>query len=456
MARHLRSCLFLLDFLSINLLFFAGLNSLFTGMDSDKLLAFVLLSNVWWYFIAKFFTVYKNLTTRSSVKHYTLFAKALAVFLVVTLFRFSASFKYSIINSFYFYKEFFVYAAAISSAMIIGRILLFMYRRRERENLSKNFNTIIIGHNSFAESLKKTDFIESFGIFGAYNIHPNKLKNITENRIIAAKRLLKIDNLQNVILCDDAVDRVNFEEIMTIANRNMIRIYVIPDLKGVDLNTSRLVSFKGIPMIKSISEPLEEKENRIYKRTFDIVFSALVIVFILSWLYPLVALLVKITDPGPILFKQKRSGHLNRDFYCLKFRSMKVNGEADNKIASKNDSRVTALGAFLRKTSIDELPQFINVLIGDMSVVGPRPHMVSQTSKYSELVQKYMIRHYVKPGITGWAQVMGSRGEIRNDDDMEQRIQKDTWYIQNWSLMLDIKIVFLTLFNIVKGDKQAY
>ena len=135
---------------------------------------------------------------------------------------------------------------------------------------------------------------------------------------------------------------------------------------------------------------------------------------------------------------------------------MKVNSESDFKTASKSDSRITKTGAWLRKTSIDELPQFINVFIGDMSIIGPRPHMLSQTETYSDLVKKYMIRHFVKPGISGWAQVMGSRGEIRSLQDMEDRIEKDIWYVHHWSLILDIKIIFLTVYNIVKGDKQAY
>ncbi|WP_307456220.1 sugar transferase [Chryseobacterium sp. SORGH_AS_0447] len=156
------------------------------------------------------------------------------------------------------------------------------------------------------------------------------------------------------------------------------------------------------------------------------------------------------------LFIQKRSGLNNVPFNCLKFRSMKSNRNADLQVAKKNDARITKFGAFMRKTSIDELPQFINVFLGDMSVVGPRPHMLSQTEMYSKITKKYMTRHIVKPGITGWAQVMGSRGEIFSLKDMEKRIEKDIWYIQNWSFFLDMKIIFLTLYNIVKGDDQAY
>ena len=207
----------------------------------------------------------------------------------------------------------------------------------------------------------------------------------------------------------------------------------------------------GVPIIKSMPEPLENYENQIIKRTFDIVFSSLVIIFLLSWLIPLLGILIKLDSKGPIFFAQKRSGLKNEHFYCLKFRSMKVNKLANQKMATKNDDRITKLGLFLRKTSIDELPQFLNVFVGNMSIVGPRPHMISQTKKYSKILDQYMVRHLIKPGITGWAQVMGARGEIYKDEDMNKRIKKDIWYIQNWSLFLDFKIIFLTVFVVIGG-----
>jgi len=205
-----------------------------------------------------------------------------------------------------------------------------------------------------------------------------------------------------------------------------------------------------------MKEPLSDPKKQILKRTFDIVFSLLVIVFLLSWLIPLVAIIIKIESNESVFFLQKRSGYKNIPFNCIKFRSMASNKQADFQTAKKNDARVTKFGAFMRKTSIDELPQFINVFLGDMSVVGPRPHMLSQTDMYSKITKKYMTRHMVKPGITGWAQVMGARGEIFTDKDMERRIEKDIWYLQNWSFFLDMKIIFLTLYNIVRGDEQAY
>ena len=160
--------------------------------------------------------------------------------------------------------------------------------------------------------------------------------------------------------------------------------------------------------------------------------------------------------PGPVFFKQKRTGFDGRDFYCYKFRSMKVNVDSDKVQATKDDPRITAFGKFLRHSNIDELPQFINVLKGDMSIVGPRPHMLAHTEYYSDQISDYMIRHYVKPGITGWAQTHGERGETRRVEDMERRVRKDIWYVEHWSFWLDIQIIFKTALDVIKGDEKAY
>jgi putative colanic acid biosynthesis UDP-glucose lipid carrier transferase len=197
-------------------------------------------------------------------------------------------------------------------------------------------------------------------------------------------------------------------------------------------------------------------DDRVVKRLFDIAFSLFVIVFIFSWLYPILALLIKLESPGPVIFKQERSGRNNVQFYCYKFRSMRVNDECHLKQASKNDCRITRIGRILRKTSLDELPQFFNVLLGNMSVVGPRPHMLKHTEHYREVVDQYMVRHYMKPGITGWAQVNGYRGETIELGLMEKRVEHDIWYMENWSALLDIKIVMLTVLNVIKGEKNAY
>ena len=193
-----------------------------------------------------------------------------------------------------------------------------------------------------------------------------------------------------------------------------------------------------------------------FKRLFDIVFSLLIIIFIFSWLFPILAILIKLESKGPVFFIQVRTGRNNIHFKCYKFRSMRLNNDADKKQATRNDHRITRIGSFLRKTSLDELPQFFNVLIGDMSIVGPRPHMLHHTEEYSQLTDKFKTRNLLKPGITGWAQICGLRGEVANTEAMLKRVDADVWYLKNWSFLLDLKIIFLTFWITLKGDKNAY
>ncbi len=237
---------------------------------------------------------------------------------------------------------------------------------------------------------------------------------------------------------------------------NFVRFFSVPNVRNYLKRTMQLELVGEIPVLSIREDPFSSLTNRIIKRVFDIVFSGLVMIPFWLLIYPVVAIVTKLTSPGPVFFKQKRNGLNGEEFYCYKFRSMKVNTDADNVQATKDDPRKTPWGNFLRKSSIDELPQFINVIKGEMSVVGPRPHMVKHTREYSELIDKYMVRHWVKPGITGWAQVNGARGETKELWQMEDRIQKDIWYIENWTIWLDIRIIFLTVWNALVGDKQAY
>jgi lipopolysaccharide/colanic/teichoic acid biosynthesis glycosyltransferase len=201
---------------------------------------------------------------------------------------------------------------------------------------------------------------------------------------------------------------------------------------------------------------LDDVKNRVVKRGFDILFSFAFIVFILSWLYPLLAILIKLDSKGPILFRQPRTGKGNNDFLCYKFRTMKVNSDSDKVQASRGDSRITRFGRFLRRTSLDEFPQFFNVFMGDMSVVGPRPHMLSHTREYSKRVEKFMARHFVKPGITGLAQAKGYRGETKELLQMKNRVKLDRFYVENWSLLFDIKILMLTAVTLYKERDKAF
>lgn len=244
--------------------------------------------------------------------------------------------------------------------------------------------------------------------------------------------------------------------VLAYCESHLIRFYDIPSTFNYLKHTMAIDVMAGTPVLSIHNEPLESPVNRFIKRTFDVGFSLLVIVLVLPWVFLIFGTWIKLSSPGPILFRQKRSGLGGKEFWCLKFRSMRVNADSDKLQATKHDPRKTRVGEFMRKTSIDELPQFLNVLRGDMSIVGPRPHMLRHTEEYSRIISSYMVRHFVKPGITGYAQVTGYRGETSELWQMEGRVQRDIWYIEHWSLALDLLIIFKTISNAIVGEEKAY
>lgn len=244
-------------------------------------------------------------------------------------------------------------------------------------------------------------------------------------------------------------------KIMRFCDKNVVHFYYLPRLFGEYKLHLDSKNFMGKTVYTNHREPLSSISNRILKRAFDIAVSGIICLCFLPFI-PIIALIIKIQSPGPIFFRQARTGLNGDTFMCLKFRSMHVNKDSDKAQATKNDPRKFAFGNFMRKTNIDEFPQFINVLKGDMSIVGPRPHMLYHTEVYGSLIDKYMVRHFSKPGITGWAQVTGFRGETKELWQMEERIKRDIWYIENWSFWLDIRIILLTAKSIICPDKNAY
>jgi putative colanic acid biosynthesis UDP-glucose lipid carrier transferase len=240
------------------------------------------------------------------------------------------------------------------------------------------------------------------------------------------------------------------------AEKSFIRFKFVPDFKTY-INCDFHVDLEeGIPVLSLHREPLDDMTNRIKKRFFDIAFSAFVIVFFLSWIIPILAMLIKMDSKGPVFFKQSRTGKNNRSFVCLKLRTLQVNDLADTLQVTRSDSRITRLGRFLRKSNLDELPQFFNVLAGSMSIVGSRPHMLKHTTEYSGNYNKYMIRHYLKPGITGWAQINGHRGEINRPEQLKDRVEHDIWYLENWDIWLDVDIIYRTFFTTITGNTNAF
>ncbi len=276
---------------------------------------------------------------------------------------------------------------------------------------------------------------------------------------VEAVRAFVVQNKIDILYCAlPGTRKQEITELMEFCERNTIRFRVIPSADSFIpvVKTSDLEFHGSVPVSKLRKEPLDRAVNRRLKRAFDILFSASVILFVFTWLFPLLAILIKLSSRGPVLFKQMRLGRDNQEFVCWKFRSMRMNKEADSKQATKDDPRVTGIGRFLRRSNLDEMPQFINVLLGHMSVVGPRPHPLRLNEQYRDIIDKYMVRHFVRPGITGWAQVNGLRGETRTPELMERRVELDVWYLENWSFWLDLRIVVKTVTNMFGRDEMAY
>jgi len=242
-------------------------------------------------------------------------------------------------------------------------------------------------------------------------------------------------------------ESVKGKEYLRICTKKGIRMSFIPENQRWNKSHINSDSVESMEVVNPQEIPLDDVYARLFKRSFDLLFSLFLIIVVFSWLFPILAIVIKLSSKGPVFFVQKRTGINNKIFNCLKFRSMKVNDQADTKQATCNDVRITRIGKFLRCSNMDELPQFINVLLGDMSVSGPRPHMLKHTDQYAQLIDQYMVRQYVKPGITGWAQVNGYRGETDELWKMEQRVKHDIEYLENWNFWWDLKIIFNTVLN---------
>ncbi|HEX8041195.1 MAG TPA: exopolysaccharide biosynthesis polyprenyl glycosylphosphotransferase [Chryseosolibacter sp.] len=320
---------------------------------------------------------------------------------------------------------------------------------------------VIVGTTRSGRALY--DFFTSGGpsgyIFrGFFDDYPNPL--------IVNRKLVKgtIDDLMTYCQ-QESIDEIYYtlplahgdllDRLSKFADDNCIYFRIASDFSEVVRNSHNVYLYNSVAVSTTRKEPLRIGVNAAVKRIFDVVFSSIVIFGIFPFIVPFIALAIKLDSPGPVIFKQLRPGKRNKLFDCYKFRTMRVNNSTE-RMATKNDSRITKVGAFLRKTSLDELPQFVNVLLGSMSVVGPRPNLVSQLEEYSRTLRKYKVRHFVTPGITGYAQVNGYRGEIKEKGSMEKRVDMDVAYMENWSLMLDVKIILQTMGKIIHGDKQAY
>ena len=329
-----------------------------------------------------------------------------------------------------------------------------------------NRKVMIIGAGESAQEFKtmlehKIEY--GYQFLGFFDDEPKKYKQDIQKHIIGtindAKEYAVTHEIDEIFCALNYNDEEKIKDLIHFGDENLIRVKIVPDLSRFlthHLNKVEIDYYGQIPVMTLRNEPLENIANRFIKRFFDLGFSVLMFVFILWWFIPLVALLIKITSKGPVFFVQQRSGIKNKSFNVIKFRTMYINSDAHYKQATRDDERITPIGKILRRTNLDEMPQFINVFFGQMSVIGPRPHMLKHTEEYSKIIDKFMVRHLVKPGITGWAQVNGYRGETKDVVEMEGRVRADVWYIENWSFGLDVKIIIMTIINMIRGEENAF
>lgn len=363
---------------------------------------------------------------------------------------------YILFTDIFRFPQFLLSLLFIGAAAFTSRLFFLSLRKKFKHLLIKSNKIAIIGDNPYARQLigniKKG--CSEYHIEGCYNKDELKFAAHAKGQYSDIYHMAR-KGVKEIYCCLNALTQREMQLLLSEADRYMIRVRFLPDSLPFG-DQIRMQTINKTPVFVLRSEPLLSDKNKLVKRGFDITFSLFVIVFVLSWLTPLLWIIIKCESKGPLFFKQKRTGIDNHTFKCLKFRSMVSNAASDTRQASKKDDRVTRVGAFLRKTSMDELPQFFNVLKGDMSVVGPRPHMLFHTDQYREKIGSYMIRHYVKPGITGLAQISGYRGETKKLNAMKQRVEHDIDYVENWTFMLDLKIIFLTIWNLGIPDENAY
>jgi putative colanic acid biosynthesis UDP-glucose lipid carrier transferase len=324
-------------------------------------------------------------------------------------------------------------------------------------NHNGTIKAIILGAGFIGKKIHdelKNNIYLGIKVLGFFDDNPLRKEEVL-GTVEQAKEFAKANNVTK-IYCTLPLSDHRVTDILNFAELNVINFHIAPPIEYYYTNNPVVESVGNILVFTTQKTPLDNFHNIILKRVFDLVVSFLFLITLFPIIYIIVGIAIKLSSRGPVFFIQERTGKNGATFNCYKFRSMRCNSEANIRQATANDSRKTRVGDFLRKTNIDELPQFINVLKGEMSIIGPRPHMLLHTEEYSRLVNKYMVRHFIKPGVTGWAQINGCRGETKEVSQMEERIRKDIWYLENWSFMLDLEILIRTVAATIKGDKKAY
>ncbi|TGD58659.1 undecaprenyl-phosphate glucose phosphotransferase [Flavobacterium humi] len=419
---------------------------------ASHLLYFMVYQIVSWCVLAYFTNFYEVYRFTKPVEIMTMLFRQLFLFMLIVMAFFSITRE--IILSFklllYYFGFSFIYITLFKG-------LLFYYLKKYRIVLGGNYrNAIIIGYTESSQNLRhlfqtRPDYGYHFKGFFSDKISNEEIKG----GISEIQKFVLENKIDDIYCALEELSGDQLKELVEFTDYHKKTIKFIPEANEIYAKNLKIDYYEFFPILSLKRTPLNEPLLKFVKRLFDILFSLFIILFILSWLIPIIAILIKLESKGPVFFKQGRPGLDENEFYCYKFRSMRINNKTEESVV-KNDPRVTKIGTFLRKTSFDEMPQFFNVFIGDMSIVGPRPHLWAHNNEYRSKIKKYNFRLHIKPGITGLAQVKGFRGEIESDDEMFHRIKYDLFYIENWSLLLDIKIIVLTVINIFKGQEKAY
>lgn len=440
---YIRPFSFVIDLIVINVL-----SVYLTGFPVNELF-YPLFISISWFIIASslgFYEVYRY-TKVISILNCTL-KQGILFTLICLAFAFFDSENSS-------FQRIVLFTSVSLFLILIIKLCIYYFLKRYRVLFGGNFRTVILLGNSKSVEPLQQFFTENpdygYKLEKVFDLEKDKVRKLRESFAFVLEH--KIDEMY-CSMSDLTQNQIN--EIVYFADNNLKTLKFIPDEKQILSRNFNFEYYNYIPVISLRNILLDDTLNKVIKRVFDILFSVVVILGLLSWLTIILAIFIKWESKGPLFFIQKRNGLNYKEFNCYKFRSMELNDEANINQVSKNDIRVTTVGQFIRKTSIDELPQFLNVLFGDMSVVGPRPHMVSHTEMYALKVDKFMVRHFIKPGITGLAQTKGFRGEVETDKDIINRVKFDIFYLENWSILLDIKIIFNTIYNTIKGDEKAY
>jgi len=416
--------------------------------DSFDLLTYGIFIGVCWIIVSMQFGFYQ---IHRNTNFTTLLLRLLkqSIFFAFIVFAFFGYYYELNKDSLYTFK----YIGAVMGLIATVKVSIFFLLKNYRKVLGGNLRHVaILGANKDTEQLK--NFFEKRPDYG---YRTQELFDVKKSFNLNQFTDWVLENNIDEIFC--SVQELSNEQLLELtdfADNNLRTLKFLPDTTTVLSKQLHYEYYGTTPIIALREIPLDDPINKVAKRAFDIVFSMFVIIGVLSWLTPLIAIIIKLESKGSVFFKQARNGLDYKEFTCYKFRSMVPNKTAHLHQVTRGDHRITKIGKFLRKTSIDELPQFFNVLLGDMSVVGPRPHMVSHTHMYAERIDKFMVRHFVKPGITGLAQVSGYRGEVETEEDIIGRVRNDIFYIENWSTVMDLKIIFKTIANVFMGEEKAY